>query len=170
MAKQDIRIPNAPGTEDNIPIVTIPNNFSKSYGNIFLIVALLIGEAVGAYLIIDNYYPEIYDWVYGHPPDYGGYYDITDIVVNPNNSEGLRFLVISLSLELRSPNDVALVQRNEVLIMDAIITMLSRRTVEELSSVESRGELKDEIGTKINTEILGKSSVREVLFTKYVMQ
>ena len=157
------------GSGDNIPVVTIPGSFSKKYGNIFLIVAILLSEAIVAYTLVALYYPNMYEMVYDRPPDMGGFYKIEDITVNPAETEGQRFLVVSIGIQVREPEDIELIQRKEVVVRDAINTLLSRRTVEQLSELETRRKLKQEIGIMIN-QIIERQSVKNLFFTEYVMQ
>ena len=168
MAKADLT--GAKGLDsDNIPVVTIPRSFRKSYGNTFLMIAILVAEAIGSYTIIALNYQSIYEWVYGAPPNFGVNYEFANITINPAESKGQRFLVCSISIQMRDEGDLEDVQRNEFIVKDAINTLLSKKTVDELQSVDSRINLKQEIGLVINS-ILGESAVRNVFFTKYVMQ
>lgn len=154
---------------DNIPIVTVPKSFGKSYGNTFLIIAIIIAEAIGAYTIIALNYPEIYEMVYGMPPNFGVTYEFENITINPAESKAQKFLVCSLSIQMRNQGDLEEVQRKEFIVKDAINTLLSKKTVDELQSVDGRITLKQEIGLVINS-VLEDQAVRNVFFTKYVMQ
>jgi len=156
---------------DNIPVVTIPGGMrmKSSAGNIFLIIAILIAEAIAAYTVVALYYPELYEWANGAPPGYGAIYEIQDMVINPNETEGMRYLVVSMGVQLNNQGSLEDVQRNEVIIKDAVNTLLSQKTVQQLQDVESRMTLKQEVGVVINS-ILDDNAVRNVFFTKYVMQ
>lgn len=155
--------------DDNIPVVTIPGGMKSGIGNIFLLAAILIAEAVGAYTVVALYYPDIYEYVNGVPPGYGAIYEMNDIVVNPTTSEGLRYLVVSVGIQLNKQSAIEDLNRNNVIIKDAINTLLSKKDVQELQQVEGRMELKQEIGLVINN-ILDQNVVQNVFFTKYVMQ
>lgn len=168
MAKQNV--PTAQKSEDNIPVVTIPRaGLASGLGNIFLIIAILIAEAIAAYTIVALYYPDIYEFVYGEPPNYGVIYEFNDIVINPSASDGLRFLVISIGVQLNNTSSLVSVIRNEIIIKDAINSLLSQKSIEELQKVEARMNIKQEIGIVINN-VLRDEAVRNVFFTKYVMQ
>lgn len=158
-----------PPADDGIPVVTIPGSLRKRYGNYFLIGGILLAEFLLAYTIVALNYPQIYQWVYGNPPDFGGYYEIRELVVNPAGTEGTRYLLLSVGLEVRSSRDMDRIQQREVVIRDAIITMMGRRTVSELASIEERNAIKQEMGIMIN-QILGQRAVRNLFFTQYVMQ
>lgn len=153
---------------DSIPVVAIPGSKSKTYGNIFLLSMLLIGEAVLAYWLVAANYDQLHEWVYGSPPDFAGYYEIEDVVINPAETEGQRVLLVSIGLEVANDDHLEEIEQYEVAIRDAMINMLSRRTVPELSSTDEREDIKQEMGIMIN-EILGKRSVRNLFFTEYVM-
>ena len=56
-----------------------------------------------AYTLVDENYERIYVSVFGGLPDFSAEYPMEDIVVNPARSNGQRFLVIGMSLELSSP-------------------------------------------------------------------
>jgi flagellar FliL protein len=107
--------------------------------------------------------------VYGHAPGLGVMYEIKDITINPAESKGQRFLVMSVGLQVRSDKDVQDVVRREIVIRDAIIAILSKKTVDQLSDINIRNDLKQELGVAIN-QILDKPSVRNLFFTQYVMQ
>lgn len=172
MAQQDFQGPGNQQNDiddDNIPVVTIPSSFSKNYGNIFLIAAILIAEAIGAYTVVALYYPSMYEWTYGQPPELGGFYEMEDLTVNPAGTQGTRFLVVSIGIQVRNPGDLELIKRKEIVVRDAINTLLSRRTVDELSELETRKELKQEIGILVN-QIIEKQAVKNLFFTEYVMQ
>lgn len=172
MAKQNINnadLPNQNMDDGDIPVVTIPSSFGKNYGNIFLIAAILIAEAIGAYTVVALYYPNMYEYVYGQPPEMGGFYELEDLTVNPAGSNGTRFLVVSIGIQVRDKEDIEVLQRREIMIRDAINTLLSRRTVEELAQLETRKELKQEIGIMINQRI-ERQAVKDLFFTEYVMQ
>lgn len=169
MAKTTILTDNDDG-EDSIPIVTIPQKFSKSYGgSSFLMIAILVAEAIAAYTIVALNYPAIYKMVNGHAPGLGVMYEIKDLTINPDGSGGQRYLVVSIGLQVRSQDDVNDLTRKEIVVKDAIIAILSKKTVEQLTTVDSRNELKQEIGVAIN-QILEKPSVRNLFFTQFVMQ
>ncbi len=153
---------------DSIPVVAIPGSRSKTFGNIFLLSMLIIGEAVLAYWLVAANYEQLYEWVHGSPPDFAGYYEIEDVVINPAETDGQRVLLVSIGLEVAHDDHLDEIQQHEVAIRDAMISMLSRRSVPELSSTDERQDIKQEMGIMIN-EILGRRTVRNLFFTEYVM-
>lgn len=168
MAKQNLPPPTS-SSDDGIPVVTIPGSLKRKFGNIFLIIGILAGEFLLAYTIVSIYYPQLHQMAYGTPPDFGGYYEIGDLVVNPAGTEGQRYLLVSIGLEVRSKKDMEAIQQREVVIRDALLNMLARRTIGDLASIDNRNDLKQEMGIMVN-QILGRRAVRNLFFTQYVMQ
>mgnify|MGYP005851008357 CR=1 FL=1 len=155
--------------EEDIPILTLPNQFSGNWGHVFLIAAILIAEAIVAYTVVALNYNQIYEMVYDRPANLGVFYEIEEITVNPSGTNGSGFLVVSVGIQVDDESSVRLIEQKQVIIRDAIISLLSRRTVEELSGIDAKNEVKREIGIIINN-IIEKQAVKDLFFTKYVMQ
>lgn len=142
--------------------------FSR-YGKIFLILAVLLGQSGGAYAIINTYYDQIHSWVRSMQTRGGVYHNFEDIIINPANSGGERYLILSVSVEMQSESDQARLEQNQVRIIDQINQILSKRTADELANLQTRKEIKREIGVMINNEF-DENMVRNLFFTKYVLQ
>lgn len=169
MAKQEVKNQK---NDESIPIITLPKRGSRSIGGFnstFLIVAILLAEAISAYTVVALNYSAIHDWVYGYPPGLGVMFEISEITVNPAETNGQRFLLVSIGLQLRTQTDITRIERKEAIVKDAIISLLSKRTVQDLAQVDTRDDLKQEIGLTIN-QIVGEPAVRNLFFTQFVMQ
>lgn len=103
------------------------------------------------------------------PPPMGKVYMLEDIVVNPDHTNGMRYLVTSLGLELSDPKLENEIKKREPLIRDRLITLLSGKGVEELTDVTRREQLRQELLNAINKQLRG-GKVRELYFVKYVLQ
>ncbi len=145
------------------------NSKAKRIGKIFLILAIIAVQGIAAFAIINKNYSEIKETVDGFSQQGGVYYKMDNIIINPAHSNGERYLIISLAFEMNNSADVAQAEKMNVEIIDRINSHLIRKTAEELSSVESREELKKELQTEIN-EVLEKKAVRNLFITKYVIQ
>ena len=97
------------------------------------------------------------------------FFKIEHIVINPYGTNGRRFLALNLSIEVTS-NDVSkqLVEKNAEL-RDKLNTLLSRNTVAELTNIISKRKIKMDI-KKLMNKMVDKGEVKEVYFTKYVLQ
>lgn len=138
-------------------------------GKYFLLVILILSQAVGAYVLVDEHYKDIYEFVFGGMPDYSTTYLLEEIIANPSGSNAQRFLVVEIGMELRHQDHVPLIEKNLMKINDRFIEVLSSRTVSELIRFEERESLRKELADEVN-DAIGVHSVRNLYFTKYVMQ
>lgn len=96
-------------------------------------------------------------------------YAIDNVVVNPAGTQGTRFLVVSLALRLsRSVTTEELVSRDPE-IRDALLGLLSSRTVEQLSNPLSRDSLKIVLKTTIES-VIGAGKIDAILLPQFVLQ
>jgi flagellar basal body-associated protein FliL len=99
----------------------------------------------------------------------GSMFQIKDIVVNPSGTNGTRYLCTTVALEITDPVVEAEATAREAQVRDLLIEILSRRTVTELSSLEMRDHIRDEIGKSVNT-LLTSGEVDGVYFSNFVLQ
>jgi len=103
------------------------------------------------------------------PREYGSFAEIEQLVVNPAGSEGERYLAVSLALETTSASVETELEEKRVVVQDAVLNLLSKQTVDELSDPTNRGELKKALRREVNG-ILGPESVKQIYFTEFVLQ
>jgi flagellar FliL protein len=94
---------------------------------------------------------------------------IEDIVVNPAGSGGTRYLCTTVALESTEPVVADEVAEREPQIRDILIEILSERTVEDLSVLSARDELRAEIKTAVNN-LLVSGEVVGVYLSNFVLQ
>jgi flagellar FliL protein len=90
-------------------------------------------------------------------------------IVNLANSEGNRFLKVTVTLELSSSEVHAEVNENVQKITDSILILLSSKSFEDVYSVQGKFKLKDEITTRVN-RFLVLGHVKDAYFTEFVIQ
>jgi len=90
-------------------------------------------------------------------------------VVNLADPLGRRYLKLTLDVELRDQEAADKLSKNEPKVRDAVILLLSSKTFADLSSIENKLGLKDEIVKRLN-QIVGGSNVLRVYFTELVVQ
>ena len=139
------------------------------YGKIFLLLTVLIVQGAGAYAIVQKTYPDIYTYLNSFSSTGGYYFEMDNIIINPKNSNGQRYLIVSLAFEFDKSSDVAQAEKMKVEIVDRVNLLMIQKTTDELSSLEKRDDIKNELIGAMN-EVLGKSAVRNLFFTKYVIQ
>jgi len=86
-----------------------------------------------------------------------------------NLAEQGRFLKVTLQLELSDAANQALVTEKTPQLRDAIITLMSSKSAEAVSSPEGKMQLKDELLVRSN-QAIGKDIVKNLYFTEFVMQ
>lgn len=138
-------------------------------GKYFLIVLVVAGQAYLAYTVIDNNYDSIYGYLQSLNSSETGKYELEEIIVNPANTNGKRYLLVELSLELVEKEDVQLVEENKSKIRNNLIKYLSARSVPELQGIKGKEDLRIELVNIIN-DAMGARSVRNLYYSKYVMQ
>ncbi len=96
-------------------------------------------------------------------------YVVKDIIVNPAGTNGSRFLLTTIGLEVSSPEMLADLERKEVQVRDALITILSSKSLGELDRIVERDSLRVEIGQKISP-FVRDGVLRNVYFSKFIIQ
>lgn len=103
------------------------------------------------------------------PVEYGAFTEMENLVVNPAGSRGERYLAISLGFEAADAGVLAELEEREVVVRDAVLRILSARTIDELSTVAQRDSLKTELRAAVNAR-LPEGGVDRLYFTRYVLQ
>ncbi len=94
---------------------------------------------------------------------------IEDLVVNPAESGGSRYVAASVAFEMATPDAAAIIEKHDPQIKDFLIRILGSRTVAELADVRTREQLREEIRSAAE-EILGAGSIKAVYFVNFVLQ
>ena len=138
-------------------------------GKYFLLVLLILSQAVGAFVLMDEHYKDIYILIFGSMPDYSTTYRMDEIIANPSGGNAQRFLVVEIGIELSHQDHELLVDENLMKIKDRFNEVLTSKTIRELQQFEGRQNLRKELASEVN-QAIGVRSVRNLYFTKYVMQ
>lgn len=86
-----------------------------------------------------------------------------------NLSEKGRFLKVSVQLEYFDPGLQESLKEKTPQLRDAIITLVSYKPIDSLSSPEGKFLLKDEILLRAN-QVMGKDVFKNLYFTEFIMQ
>ena len=78
------------------------------------------------------------------------------------------FLQLFLQIEVASPEVLSKFDRNVAPLRDTIILLLSSKTKQELSSIDGKLKLKQEIIIR-SENVLGKGAVKTVYFTEFTI-
>jgi flagellar FliL protein len=94
---------------------------------------------------------------------------IKDIIVNPAGTNGTRYLLTTVGIAVSSADLEKELTNKEVMIRDALNTILASKQLGELSDNAIKDRLKKEIEDKVNT-MLEKGKVTNVYFSKFIIQ
>jgi flagellar FliL protein len=141
----------------------------RRFGKYFLILFLVLGQVFVAYSIVNKNYDAIYDYTQSLVPVERGKAELNEIIINPANTNGQRYLLVQLSLELDSIEDQAVIEEHRSKIRNNIIKYLSAKTVTELQGIKDKEDLRVELIQIIN-DAIDSRSVRNLYYSKYVMQ
>ena len=94
---------------------------------------------------------------------------LDEIIVNPADTGGRRFLAVTIGFEVTGEGNPEVVERRKHLIRDGLIGLLSSKGIVQLADIGYRDTLRAEIRQKIEDE-LRPFEVPRVFFTGYVLQ
>ena len=103
------------------------------------------------------------------PATVGVMFPLDPFIVNLAGSGGKRFLKVTVSLELSSPEVHVEIKENIHKITDSILMLLSSKTFEDVYSIQGKFKLKDEITTRVNG-LLVLGHVKDAYFTEFIIQ
>ncbi len=96
-------------------------------------------------------------------------YAVKDIVVNPAGTGGTRFLSVSFGFELASPRLAAEFEEREPVVRDALITILSSKTVAQLTDARQKEIVRYQIKKRLG-QLLDTDEIEGVYYTDFVLQ
>jgi len=103
------------------------------------------------------------------PMEYGSFYEVENMIVNPAESQGSRYLMVNVGFESDADEVLTELEDKEVVVRDRVIKLLGEFTVPQLSDIDRRTFLKDTLRTSVN-QVLQKGAVQRLYFTQYVLQ
>ena len=102
-------------------------------------------------------------------PVAGSVYLIEDLVVNPAGCGGTRYLAASVGLQSGLVTFLEDMKTKDAPIKDALIQILSAKTVEELADVTKREAIRKEIQSEVD-RLLPEEEVGAIYFVRFVLQ
>src|SRR5690606_8176922 len=105
----------------------------------------------------------------GHAAGPAAVHTIENIVINPAQSNGTRYLMASVGFGLADAHGAELMKLRDAEVRDIVVRVLGSRTVAELSDVPTRDEIKAEMREKV-TAIAGEHALVDVYFSQFVIQ
>jgi len=109
-------------------------------------------------------------------------YPIDDVVVNPAGTSGSRYLSVSIGVEMDAvaqaggggghggaAKAVSPLDEKKLQLRDAMINILSSKTIEQLTNSAEKENIRAEITQAFN-RILGEGKVHQIYFVEFVLQ
>ncbi len=94
--------------------------------------------------------------------------NLEPFVVNLADPMGRRYLKITMDVEVE-PGVSAELTTAMAKIKDSLLLLLSSKTFSEISSMDQKIELKNEIMERLN-QVVGPGKIKNVYFTEFVIQ
>ena len=91
------------------------------------------------------------------------------LTVNLADPSGTRYLNIGMDVEVNAPEAAQEIDSQTARVRDAIILLLSSKTIQDLASAEGKILLKTEVAGRLN-QILGAQRVVRIYFTEFVIR
>jgi flagellar protein FliL len=94
---------------------------------------------------------------------------IKDMIVNPAGTNGTRFLLTTVGIEVSTPEAQQELEKKEVQVRDLLNSILTSKELADLVSIEQREVLRGEISKRVG-EMLKTGKLRNVYFSKFIIQ
>lgn len=134
----------------------------------------LLGPAVGPWLAARASQPKAEKGHGGHGGGHGGggtqrLHNLENLVVNPSGSKGTRYLLVSVAVEPYDPGMVEELAALDVPLRHELLAILGSKTVEELSDIDQREGLVEELKEGLG-HIVGEDVISRIYLPQYVIQ
>lgn len=106
---------------------------------------------------------------HGQAASPGAMFDLDPFIVNLADTPDVRYLKLTLKLEVDSEPVAAELSSRIPQIRDAILVLLSSKDVNAVRTTQGKFQLRDEITQRING-LLKKPGIRSAYFTEFVVQ
>lgn len=149
---------------------------SKAKWVVLVVVLLAVVGGVGGWLLLspktDNKAParpERTSSSKGPSAAYGSFHAMEPFVVNLSDPGGKRYLKTRIELEFRGEGFQEELEARMPQLRDAVILVLSSKTIEEVQGVDGKIALRNELIMRIN-QVLKQKKIRNLYFTEFVVQ
>ena len=103
------------------------------------------------------------------PPKIGPLHPLETFIVNLADEGGNRYLRTTMNLELKDEESNLLVQERLPMIRNSVLMILPTKKYDDISTVEGKSALRDEMVAKLNT-CLAPGCISNLYFTEFVIQ
>ncbi|HTR79917.1 MAG TPA: flagellar basal body-associated FliL family protein [Gemmatimonadaceae bacterium] len=96
-------------------------------------------------------------------------HEIANLVLNPSGTGGTRFLMVTATFQVKDADANQLLVDHEAEVRDRILSLLGKKTVDQLADIEQRDEIKREVMDSVAT-MFPKGSLVNLYFPQFVIQ
>ncbi len=96
-------------------------------------------------------------------------YMVEDLIINPAKTDGKRLLMSSLGFDVSSEGEHKELKEKDVLLKDAVISVMSSKELGQLGNTAYRDTLRTEIVKRLS-QLMPKVKVNTIYFSKYILQ
>jgi flagellar FliL protein len=104
-----------------------------------------------------------------HAEEPGPVMELEPFLLNLADRDELRFLKVSIKLELDRPEEKTDYQNKVPAIRDALLVLLSSKESQLLRTVNGKRRVREEIMTRVNG-VMSKGKIANVFFTDFIIQ
>jgi len=104
-----------------------------------------------------------------HAEEPGPVMELEPFLLNLADRDELRFLKVSIKLELDRPEEKTDYQNKIPAIRDALLVLLSSKESQLLRTVNGKRRIREEIMTRVNG-VMSKGKIANVFFTDFIIQ
>ena len=97
-------------------------------------------------------------------------YTMDNLVLNPAESGGTRFLLFTIAFELKTQALLDAMKARDAEMRDVVIATIGQRTTEQLADMVQRDSLKAQLATVVAKELKKKKGVKRIYFPQFVIQ
>jgi flagellar FliL protein len=94
---------------------------------------------------------------------------LDNLVLNPAGSNGTRFLLLTIALEVKNEAVLAEMKERDAELRDAVLVALGAKSVEQLAEMPAREALKVEL-RDVSAKLFKPGAVKRVYFPQFVIQ
>ena len=105
----------------------------------------------------------------GQAVELGTLFPLDTFIVNLADQERSRYLRVTMDLELAAPADTEKLSQRLPQVRDRILMLLPSKRFADISSIEGKTALRDEMIGKLNG-LFSRSVVTDIFFTEFVVQ
>lgn len=99
----------------------------------------------------------------------GAMFPLEPFIVNLADSDGKRYLKITMEIELEKENISEELEKRSPQIRDTILTLLTSKSFNDIKDVAGKFKLREQIAKRVNNQ-LDSGKIRQVYFTEFVIQ